>query len=439
MMRKAALFTAFATVILLAACSKDNKEDSGKMPWDDDLKPSVDPGKDDGEVKVGDTLPLWKEGCLDIHAVNTGRGECTFLVFPDGTSMCIDAGEIGTKDPSSYKMVPQRPNSSTRAYITYGNYIKHFLPASSKYVLDYFLLSHFHNDHYGTVTETAYDMDAKGGYRVVGMFGLYSVVKFNKLVDRIYPNYAEVDNSSNPSEAGSWKNGTSHYKKFVDYNTKSSGLKVEKFELGSQSQFSLLKDPKTYSNFKVRNVCSNGCYWDGSKSVNTFGSAQLTENGASNGVLISYGKFDYLSCGDAGQNGKVENPLAQSLDMRLEAMKAHHHMSSNTMTTSALQIYRPQVIVTQSFYERPEDQPNASVLSNVLGGAYVGTKYLYFTNAAGSAVIHPELYGNEACKSTGGHVVIRVAPGGDSFMVYVLDDTDTAFRIKRIDGPFTCN
>lgn len=424
---------------LLVSCSKDNKADSGKMPWEKDLEPSDKPVPEDNELKVGDVLPVWQEGYLDIHAINTGRGECTFFIMPDGTTMCVDAGEIGTKDPSDYKMVPQRPNTATRAYWTYSNYMKHFMPAASNNTLDYFLLTHFHNDHYGTVAETAYEMNAQGGYRIVGMFGLYSQIKFNKLVDRAYPNYAEIDKSSNPSEAGTWKNGTSHYMKFVDYNTKNNGLKVEKFDLGSQTQFCLLKDAKSYSNFKVRNVCSNGCYWDGSKAVSVFGSAQLTENGASNGILVSYGKFDYLTCGDGGQNGKIENPLAQNLNTRIEAMKAHHHMSVNTMTTTAMQIYRPQVIVTQSFYERPEEQPNASVLSNVLGSAYVGIKNLYFTNAAGSAAIHPELYGNEACKSTGGHVVIRVAPGGDSFMVYVLDDTNTSFTIKRIDGPFTCN
>lgn len=424
---------------VLASCGKDNKADSDIMPWDKDLGGKTDP--DNGsDLKEGDILPAWKEGYLDIHAINTGRGECTFFIMPDGTSLCVDAGEIGAKDPSEYKRVPQRPNDATRAYLTYANYIKHFLPTLSKDNIDYFLLTHFHNDHYGTMAESTYEMDPKGGYRISGMPGLYSVIKFNKLVDRIYPDYAKVDDASNPSEAGTWKNGTSHYIAFVNYNTKNSGLKVEKFDLGSTSQFAMLKKPTEYPGFKISNVCSNGCYWDGVKAVSTFGSAQLTENGASNGILVSYGKFDYLTCGDGGQNGRIENPLAQNLNTRLDAMKAHHHMSVNTMTNTSLQIYRPQVIVTQSFYIRPEDQPNASVLGNIVGDiAYVGSKNLYFTNCTETASVHPELYGSDACKSVGGHVVIRVAPGGDEFMVYVLDDTNTNFTIKRIDGPFTCN
>ena len=46
------------------------------------------------EVKIGKVLPAWKEGYLDIHAINTGQGECTFFILPDGTTMLVDAGEI---------------------------------------------------------------------------------------------------------------------------------------------------------------------------------------------------------------------------------------------------------------------------------------------------------------------------------------------------------
>jgi hypothetical protein len=32
------------------------------------------------------SLPQWRKGELEIHHINTCRGECTFFVFPDGTS-----------------------------------------------------------------------------------------------------------------------------------------------------------------------------------------------------------------------------------------------------------------------------------------------------------------------------------------------------------------
>ena len=95
--------------IAIVSCS----EKPEPMPWEKDPNFGVKP-EETTEAEVGKPLPLWKEGYFDIHAINTGRGECTFFIMPDGTTMCVDAGEIGAKDPSSYKMVPQRPNSSTR-------------------------------------------------------------------------------------------------------------------------------------------------------------------------------------------------------------------------------------------------------------------------------------------------------------------------------------
>ena len=45
---------------------------------------------------VGKTLPLWSEGNLDIHFINTARGECCFYILPDGTTLLVDAGEIAS-------------------------------------------------------------------------------------------------------------------------------------------------------------------------------------------------------------------------------------------------------------------------------------------------------------------------------------------------------
>lgn len=40
------------------------------------------------------------------------------------------------------------------------------------------------------------------------------------------------------------------------------------------------------------------------------------------------------------------------------------------------------------------------------------------------------------CNATSGHIVIRVAKGGESFMVYTLDDMNSEYKVKRIDGPY---
>ena len=42
----------------------------------------------------------------------------------------------------------------------------------------------------------------------------------------------------------------------------------------------------------------------------------------------------------------------------------------------------------------------------------------------------------EQMKSTQGHIVIRVSPGGSDYMVYVLDDSDEHYYVKQSFGPY---
>src|SRR5690554_7740498 len=60
------------------------------------------------QVKEGDTYPEWSEGYMDIHHINTGRGECVFAILPDGTTIMIDAGETGP----SPRVTEARPNDT---------------------------------------------------------------------------------------------------------------------------------------------------------------------------------------------------------------------------------------------------------------------------------------------------------------------------------------
>ena len=96
------------------------------MPWDDDLlnKPEAEAG-----YEVGEVLPAWQKGYLDIHAINSGRGECVFYILPDGTTMVVDAGEVMAAGDS---YIQRKPDQGTRPYVTYARYIKHFLPEGKK-------------------------------------------------------------------------------------------------------------------------------------------------------------------------------------------------------------------------------------------------------------------------------------------------------------------
>ena len=58
---------------------------------------------------VGQALPKWTPGTLDIHHINTGRGNAALLVLPDGTTLLVDAGDGGNPPPRG---TPPRPDAS---------------------------------------------------------------------------------------------------------------------------------------------------------------------------------------------------------------------------------------------------------------------------------------------------------------------------------------
>ena len=211
------------------------------MPWEDDLKEKETTVK----YEVGAALPGWEEGYLDIHAINSGRGECIFYILPDGTTMLVDAGEV----TAVAENIQRKPTEAFRPYVTYSRYIKHFLP-EGKTKLDYMYLTHFHIDHMGE--DSANNAVNANGYKTVGVSGVWEEVGFTTLLDRGYPNYGE-DTSILPPESSA----TNNYIAFVKYATSKGGLKAERIKVGSDTQVRLLSKPSDYD-CKILNIVGNG-------------------------------------------------------------------------------------------------------------------------------------------------------------------------------------
>ena len=300
--------------------------------------------------------------------------------------------------------------------MVYASYIKNYTTS-----IDYALATHYHMDHIGRI-EKDYEV-ADSGYVKTGMMALYDEIPYKTIVDRSYPEY---DDSK----------GTKNWERFVRSVSSRDGIKVEKFELGSESQFVLVNKPKKYPDFKITNYHVNGKVWINGKIKDCWKGKPVKENGASTGFLISYGKFDWFAAGDAGHNGKVEVPVARAIGRPIEAMKGHHHMSWHTMTPKMLEIFRPQVVINQNFYGH---QPWPETMKNVLTVGMPEGQYrdVFVTN------LHESTYAQDPetlsrIKSTNGHVVLRVLPGGDMFYVYILDDTNLECCVKSVYGPYKC-
>lgn len=378
-------------------------------------------------ARIGEPLPGWSEGCLDIHAINTARGECTFFVLPDGTTMAVDAGEFGGTISPRFSHNTRPTDSVMRPSHIQAEYMKHFAPQADS--LDYFLLTHFHMDHMGQL-EPWYSKSTEGEYVLSGMTALYHELPYRTVVDRAYPDYDSL--AAQAMSTASLAN----YRKFLDCQLPNGHLKAEAFRLGADDQFVLRHKPAKYSKFKVSNICSNGFVWVDGQPMKCF-DKQVRENGASCGILISYGDFDYLTTGDGGGDSKgspnLGETIARAIGRPIEAMKAPHHLSPKNMKEASMEILRPDVIVTQSFYVR-EIQPDQAIIRRLIDN--YGSR-MFFTSIEPSLVEkYPEAYAG--CASIGGHIVIRVMPGGKKYYVYTLDDSDLSYRVKKIDGPFKC-
>ena len=374
------------------------------------------------KARVGATLPAWSEGYLDIHTISTGRGECVFFILPDGTSIVVDAGEF-SREGKKYTNVAPRPNAETRPTKAFGDYIRHFTPTDA---IDYFNLSHFHLDHMGN-DEPEYERSAEGDYLLTGVMALHHQVPFREVIDRAYGAYDSLEVKAMSVKV------LAEYKKFLEYHIANGTIKASRFELGAVNQFALKHNAEAYPNFSIENICSNGYVWNNSQAVDVYEGIRdaIRENAASCGFVIRYGAFDFLTAGDVGDYHDLELRVAEAVG-QVDAAKAHHHLSPHSMCQPSVEVLRPQVMVATSFYNR-DIQPDKSKFDYI---ANVGCA-LYCTSVGENELAaDPTAYAS--CAAVSGHNVIRVAPGGNQFMVYTLDDTSSDYRVTKIDGPFIC-
>lgn len=402
------------------------------MPWEDDLNNKVPPTEEPTiEVEVGKTLPAWEEGYLDIHFINSGRGECAFYILPDGTTLLVDAGEVVTQSTS----VPQRPNEQTRPYLVDAKYIRHFLP-QGKTAIDWCAPSHFHIDHIGSgvaATETSPE-----GYRLSGLMALYREVPFAKVLDMGYPSY-DQDDTIPDMDGELW----SDWATFVRWAVAGKGMTADRFRVGEE-QIVLLTDKSKYADFRIFNFIANGYVWnlDSATGQGAVVNANAAKgNPASCGFHLSYGKFDYVACGDltSGPQNRMAYYCRDFIAPGgLDVFKAHHHLSSNAWGSQMQNTeLSPRVVVSQNFYKT---QPDIALLSSVVKGTfsthpYTWTKDIFLSNvdaetSAGNAALFGEVAGYN------GHIVVRVAPGGAKYNVYRLDDTDFEYKVTSIHGPY---
>lgn len=384
------------------------------------------------QVKPGDDFPDWKEGYMDIHHISTGRGECVFAILPDGTTMMIDAGETGT-DSRNFK-----PNASKSAGGWISNYILRMMRPLTDKKLDYIMLSHFHDDHMGNVKLTN-KKSAEGDYMLTGITEVGTLIPFDKIVDRNYPDY----NYPRPLREDP---DVENYIRFLNWKV-GKGVKAEQFRVGTKEQFTLVRNAKRYPNFEIRNIASNGQVWTGTHNNTRHHFPPLDklsaedypeENACSAAIRISYGKFDYFNGGDLVRTTKpgtwkdIEFPVGIATGP-VDVCEVNHH-GKDAMSAAFVRAVAPRVFIIQGFALSHPDAIAMKTMraKNIYPGERdIFTSHLFDVNkkVLGSTLVND-------FKSTQGHTVVRVYPGGDQYEVYILDDTSENFIIKSSHGKY---
>ncbi|WP_162388555.1 ComEC/Rec2 family competence protein [Spirosoma endbachense] len=397
-----------------------------------------------------DTSLRWQSGYMDIHHINTGRGNSTFFIFPDGTTMLLDAGDLNAtaflRKNAPLKVAPARPNDSKTAGKWIAEYIRQAMPGGRSPELDYLVISHFHADHYGDLTERSKPA-AGQPFQRTGITEVGDLVPIKTIIDRGYPAYNfPVDLRKYYTEDGST---FLNYVAFVEAKVR-QGAKAEMMLAGSNSQLVLRQRPADFPTFRVQNVKANGTIWAGADTktfihftadsvVNKQG--KFNENPLCLAFKISYGPFDYFTGADnTGLRGyglplwfDTETPMARVVGP-VDAMTLNHHGNRDASNETFLQSLNPAIVIQQSWCS---DQPGQEVMHR-LGSPALGRKREAFAlHLLPESQNYLGFWLKATYRSTEGHVLIRVLPGGTQFWVGVLDDMNPTLTVKQWRGPFS--
>lgn len=376
-------------------------------------------------------LPKWQEGYLDIHHINTGSGNATFFVLPDGTTMLFDAGSMDKKafeeKYAPLKATSPVPDNSRSTAEWISAYIKNVAPKAHQNAIDYALISHFHSDHYGSLMDLAQE------------------IPFAKIIDRNSPNL------DFPVDLKTYLKDDKIFQGYLSFISNEK-VKVEALKVGSKSQIHLLKNQSKYPSFSIRNIKSNGTIWTGvdNKTTEYFTAGDMTsfykggynENPLSLALKLSYGSFDYFTGGDnTGLQGyglpkwfDVETPMAKVVE-QVEVTTLNHHGNRDATNAFFVKTLNPNVVIQQLWCS---DHPGQEVYQRLIHhDEETMERDIFSTNMHLETLVTYGPWFRDNYKSLQGHIVVRVAHNGATFMVYVLDEA--TLNIKKYYGPYQSN
>ena len=388
---------------------------------------------------VGKALAPWQPGHFQIHAIYTGVAESLFLIYPDGTTLLIDAGDHAAHKRGKLQ-IPILPSMERHAGEWVSRYVLRVNPQGKK--VDRFMLSHYHSDHGGGLAYHA-GKSADGSYVKSGLGQVIDYLDFSRAIDRAWPDFNDPL-PKNPKEDYSMIGNL----RAVYAEMQRRGTKIEKFRLEKGSdQLDPLRGKPT--GFSVQPLCANGRILLPDGTVKDLYKPllsrpnpprSLNENGMSLGMIFTYGKFRFYTAGDFSdgilvapkKRIQIENELGKvcgPVNLAKVNHHGHHSMSMGLVRALKAQAYFAcmwdQLHMTADTMTRlssREAYPEERLLCPA-----VFTKERRIQDAAAPWVkdVPKALYEPK-------HLVFDVPPGGETFRLSCVRAADESMTVESV-------
>jgi hypothetical protein len=275
---------------------------------------------------------------------------------------------------------------------------------------------------------------------VGGLADLDAMLPITTCIDRGFPHYAQNQLPSTAPFAQA-------YLALLRARVQQGSI-VQAANVGSTTQIALKNTPGRYPSFRARILSANGNVWNRSTEkvddlLRTLPAPAVigqNENILSSATRFEYGNFSYYTGGDLTfdtQDGRrpeldIETPVARSAG-RTEVAVANHHGYFDACGPNFTSTLDAQAYIISSW---DIGHPGSAQMQRMLGD---------WNNQATHDVFATELLASNALlnrrftpllKSTLGHIVVRVAPGGGSYNIFILDSTRENGNVTGVFGPY---
>ncbi|OYX17164.1 MAG: hypothetical protein B7Z07_00595 [Sphingomonadales bacterium 32-67-7] len=380
---------------------------------------------------AADRLAPWSPGLLDIHHIDTGVGNATFVLAPDGTTILIDCGATRGGPPASAAL---RPDDSRSAGEWVARYALRHARAAGRETLDCIIATHVHPDHVGAPLPT--DPRSADGVILSGLPEVDSLMPAGLVIDRGYPDYALVPLIPAPFAENHLAWLASRVRQ---------GRRVERVRVGSDTQVRA----RSGKGLELRFVGGDGRVWTGSgeRSRALFpprgqwnAEATPSENHLSIAMVLSYGPFRYFAGGDLVADTHdgaypwldTETPIVRAAG-RVDVAAADHHGYFDANGPAFTQSLDADTYVVQAWHATHPAMATIQRLLNAWPGRQTRDVYVTRLTPESSAVNGRFV---PALRSSEGHVVVRVSADG-CYRIFVTDSRDESDRIMLAGVPET--